>query len=153
MPAVVLVGAQWGDEGKGKATDTLGSRVDYVVMFTGRNTAGHTVVLGTEKYALALPPGRVLPAGVTPGRGSGVFHGGGHSWLDGVRRWRRRTWRGGRLDEIRRDTTSEAAGERARQRRGFRFQLIEGVSPCWMHAPPRTPKEGRPDPRRARPEH
>ena len=45
MPAVVLVGAQWGDEGKGKATDLLGRRVDYVVKFNGGNNAGHTVVI------------------------------------------------------------------------------------------------------------
>ncbi|MEY4901264.1 MAG: hypothetical protein RI895_1686, partial [Actinomycetota bacterium] len=44
MPAVVLVGAQWGDEGKGKATDLLGSRVDYCVRYQGGNNAGHTVV-------------------------------------------------------------------------------------------------------------
>ena len=48
MPAVVLVGAQWGDEGKGKATDLLGRRVDYVVKFNGGNNAGHTVVIGGD---------------------------------------------------------------------------------------------------------
>ena len=58
MPAIVLVGAQWGDEGKGKATDLLGSRVDYVVKFNGGNNAGHTVVIGDEKYALHLLPVR-----------------------------------------------------------------------------------------------
>ena len=58
MPAIVLVGAQWGDEGKGKATDLLGSRVDYVVKFNGGNNAGHTVVIGDEKYALHLLPSR-----------------------------------------------------------------------------------------------
>ena len=57
MPAIVLVGAQWGDEGKGKATDLMGSGVDYVVKFNGGNNAGHTVVIeaadGTrEKYDL-----------------------------------------------------------------------------------------------------
>ena len=46
MPAIVLVGAQWGDEGKGKATDLLGGRVDYVVRYQGGNNAGHTVVIG-----------------------------------------------------------------------------------------------------------
>ena len=45
MPALVLLGAQWGDEGKGKATDLLGDRVDYVVRYQGGNNAGHTVVL------------------------------------------------------------------------------------------------------------
>jgi len=51
MPAIVLVGAQWGDEGKGKATDLLGDRVDYVVRYQGGNNAGHTVVIGDESYA------------------------------------------------------------------------------------------------------
>ena len=46
MPAVVLVGAQWGDEGKGKATDLLGSRVDYVVSYKGGNKTGHKYVIG-----------------------------------------------------------------------------------------------------------
>ena len=67
MPAIVLIGAQWGDEGKGKATDLLGSRVDYVVKFNGGNNAGHTVVIGDEKYALHLLPSGIL----TPGRHAG----------------------------------------------------------------------------------
>ena len=54
MPAIVLVGAQWGDEGKGKATDLLGDRVDYVVRYQGGNNAGHTVVVGEETYALHM---------------------------------------------------------------------------------------------------
>ena len=45
MPAIVLLGAQWGDEGKGKATDLLGGSVDYVVRYQGGNNAGHTVVI------------------------------------------------------------------------------------------------------------
>ena len=56
MPALVLVGAQWGDEGKGKATDLLGDTVDYVVRYQGGNNAGHTVVIGSEKYSLNLLP-------------------------------------------------------------------------------------------------
>lgn len=72
MPAVVVVGAQWGDEGKGKATDQLGSRVDYVVKFNGGNNAGHTVVVGGEKYALHLLPSGILSPGVTPVIGNGV---------------------------------------------------------------------------------
>ena len=48
MPAIVIVGAQWGDEGKGKATDLLGDSVDYVVRYQGGNNAGHTVVIGEE---------------------------------------------------------------------------------------------------------
>jgi adenylosuccinate synthase len=69
---VVIVGAQWGDEGKGKATDALGARVDYVVKFNGGNNAGHTVVVGGEKYALHLLPSGILTPGVTPVIGNGV---------------------------------------------------------------------------------
>jgi len=72
MPAIVLVGAQWGDEGKGKATDVLGSRVDYVVKFNGGNNAGHTVVIGDKKFALHLLPSGILTPGVTPVIANGV---------------------------------------------------------------------------------
>ncbi|MBA2574060.1 MAG: adenylosuccinate synthase [Nocardioidaceae bacterium] len=72
MPAIVIVGAQWGDEGKGKATDLLGSRVDYVVKFNGGNNAGHTVVIGEEKYALHLLPSGILTPGCVPVIGNGV---------------------------------------------------------------------------------
>jgi adenylosuccinate synthase len=72
VPAVVIVGAQWGDEGKGKATDALGSRVDVVVKFNGGNNAGHTVVVGGEKYALHLLPSGILTPGVVPVIGNGV---------------------------------------------------------------------------------
>ena len=72
MPAIVLVGAQWGDEGKGKATDLLGSAVDYVVRFNGGNNAGHTIVVAGEKYALHLLPTGILTPGVVPVIGNGV---------------------------------------------------------------------------------
>ncbi len=72
MPAIVLIGAQWGDEGKGKATDLLGDRVDYVVKFNGGNNAGHTVVVGNEKYALHLLPSGILSPGVVPVIANGV---------------------------------------------------------------------------------
>ena len=78
MPAIAIIGAQWGDEGKGKATDVLGSRVDYVVKFNGGNNAGHTVVIRRpgrakeEKYALHLLPSGILTAGCTPVIGNGV---------------------------------------------------------------------------------
>jgi adenylosuccinate synthase len=76
MPAIALVGAQWGDEGKGKATDLLGEHVDYVVKFNGGNNAGHTVVIptsdGPQKYALHLLPSGILTPGVTPVIGNGV---------------------------------------------------------------------------------
>jgi adenylosuccinate synthase len=72
MPAIVVVGAQWGDEGKGKATDLLGDRVDYVVRYQGGNNAGHTVVIGDESYALHLLPSGVLSPQVVPVIGNGV---------------------------------------------------------------------------------
>ena len=72
MPAVVVLGAQWGDEGKGKATDQLGSRTDYVIKFNGGNNAGHTVVIEGEKYALHLLPSGILSPGVIPVIGNGV---------------------------------------------------------------------------------
>ncbi len=72
MPGIVIVGAQWGDEGKGKATDVLGSRVDYVVKFNGGNNAGHTVVIGDQKFALHLLPSGILTPGVIPVIGNGV---------------------------------------------------------------------------------
>ena len=72
MPAVVIVGAQWGDEGKGKATDLLAEQIDYVVKFNGGNNAGHTVVIGNEKYALHLLPSGILTPGVVPVISNGV---------------------------------------------------------------------------------
>jgi len=72
MPAIVLVGAQWGDEGKGKATDLLGSRVDYVVRYQGGNNAGHTVVIGDQSFALHLLPSGILTPRCTPVIGNGV---------------------------------------------------------------------------------
>jgi adenylosuccinate synthase len=72
MPALVLVGAQWGDEGKGKATDLLGGSVDYVVRYQGGNNAGHTVVIGDQKYALHLLPSGILSPGCVPVIGNGV---------------------------------------------------------------------------------
>ena len=72
MPAVIVLGAQWGDEGKGKATDQLGQHTDYVVKFNGGNNAGHTVVIDGEKYALHLLPAGILSEGVTPIIGNGV---------------------------------------------------------------------------------
>jgi adenylosuccinate synthase len=72
MPAIVIVGAQWGDEGKGKATDLIGDQVDYVVRYQGGNNAGHTVVIGDESYALHLLPAGVLSKTATPVIGNGV---------------------------------------------------------------------------------
>jgi adenylosuccinate synthase len=69
----VLIGAQWGDEGKGKVTDLLGERVQYVVRYQGGNNAGHTVVLPDgRKFALHLLPSGVLTPGCVPVIGNGV---------------------------------------------------------------------------------
>ena len=72
MAAIVIVGAQWGDEGKGKATDILGGQVDYVVKPNGGNNAGHTVVVNGEKYQLKLLPAGVLSENATPILGNGT---------------------------------------------------------------------------------
>src|SRR3954465_3262599 len=72
MPAIVLLGAQWGDEGKGKATDAMGSSVDYVVKYNGGNNAGHTIVVDGEKYALHLLPAGLLTPTCIPVIGNGV---------------------------------------------------------------------------------
>ena len=72
MPAIVLLGAQWGDEGKGKATDLLGDKVAYVVRYQGGNNAGHTVVIGDERYALHLLPSGILTPSCIPVIGNGV---------------------------------------------------------------------------------
>jgi adenylosuccinate synthase len=72
MPAIVVLGAQWGDEGKGKATDLLGSEIDYCVRYQGGNNAGHTIVVNGEKFATHLLPSGVLTPGCTPVIGNGV---------------------------------------------------------------------------------
>ena len=72
MPGIVLIGAQWGDEGKGKATDLIGTKVDYVARFNGGNNAGHTVVVGDESYALHLLPSGIISPTATPVIGNGV---------------------------------------------------------------------------------
>lgn len=72
MPAIIIIGAQWGDEGKGKATDLIAGRIDHVVKFNGGNNAGHTVVIGNEKYALHLLPSGILTEGVIPVIANGV---------------------------------------------------------------------------------
>ena len=72
MSAIIIVGAQWGDEGKGKATDILGGRGVYVDKPNGGNNAGHTEVVGGEKYELKLLPAGVLSENATPILGNGV---------------------------------------------------------------------------------
>jgi adenylosuccinate synthase len=73
MPAIVLIGAQWGDEGKGKATDLLGDQVQWVVRYQGGNNAGHTVVLPDgQDFALKLIPSGILSPNVRNVIGNGV---------------------------------------------------------------------------------
>ena len=72
MPTIVVVGAQWGDEGKGKVVDLIGQQVDWVVKFNGGNNAGHTVVIDGESYALHLIPAGILSADATSVIGNGV---------------------------------------------------------------------------------
>src|SRR3990172_1556116 len=72
MPATVVVGLQWGDEGKGKTTDLLAESVAMVVRYQGGDNAGHTVVLGDEVFKLHLVPSGVLHPHITPVIGSGV---------------------------------------------------------------------------------
>jgi adenylosuccinate synthase len=72
MPSTVLVGTQWGDEGKGKITDLIAGKYDYVVRYQGGNNAGHTVVHGDTKLALHLIPSGVMYEHATPVIGNGV---------------------------------------------------------------------------------
>ena len=71
MPSTVLLGAQWGDEGKGKITDLIAKDYDYVVRYQGGNNAGHTVITGDTKLALHLIPSGVMYDNVTPVIGNG----------------------------------------------------------------------------------
>ena len=72
MPGIALVGLQWGDEGKGKVTDLLAEKTDLVVRYQGGNNAGHTIVVGGERYALHLIPTGVLYPHCVPVIGAGV---------------------------------------------------------------------------------
>src|SRR5436305_2048553 len=72
MPGIVVVGAQWGDEGKGKVTDLLAERVDAVVRFQGGNNAGHTIVRDGEEWKLHLIPSGILYPGKRCVIGNGV---------------------------------------------------------------------------------
>ena len=72
MPATVIVGLQWGDEGKGKATDFLAEQVKWVVRYQGGDNAGHTIVLGKEVFKLHLVPSGVLYPHIAPIIGPGV---------------------------------------------------------------------------------
>src|SRR3712207_559071 len=72
MPGLVLVGAQWGDEGKGKVTDLLAERADVVIRYQGGNNAGHTIVRGDEVFKLHLIPSGILYPGKQCLIGNGV---------------------------------------------------------------------------------
>ena len=72
MPAVVIVGAQWGDEGKGKLVDWLTETAQGVVRFQGGHNAGHTIVVDGESFALQLVPSGILYDHITPVIGNGV---------------------------------------------------------------------------------
>jgi adenylosuccinate synthase len=72
MPTLVIVGAQWGDEAKGKLVDVLGAQADVVVRYSGGNNAGHTVITGGKTYKFQLIPAGILHPGVTAIIGSGM---------------------------------------------------------------------------------
>jgi len=72
MPATIVLGAQWGDEGKGRVTDLFARDADFVVRYQGGNNAGHTIVVGDERFALSLVPSGVMYPHVTPVIASGV---------------------------------------------------------------------------------
>src|SRR5580704_4915033 len=72
MANTILVGAQWGDEGKGKIIDVLTEQADMVVRTQGGNNAGHTVYIGKQKYVLHLIPSGILRKGKTCVIGNGV---------------------------------------------------------------------------------
>lgn len=72
MPGIVVIGTQWGDEGKGKAVDALGEQVDFVARYSGGNNAGHTVVVGGEKFIMHLLPAGILNQNATTVIGNGV---------------------------------------------------------------------------------
>src|SRR5205809_938217 len=72
MPGIVIVGAQWGDEGKGKVTDLLAERADLVIRFQGGNNAGHTIVRDGQEFKFHLIPSGILYPGLTCAIGNGV---------------------------------------------------------------------------------
>ena len=84
MPGLVIVGAQWGDEGKGKVTDLLAERADVVIRFQGGNNAGHTIVRDGETFKFHLIPSGILYPGKICAIGNGVV-------IDPARAQRRRS--------------------------------------------------------------
>ena len=72
MPATVVLGAQWGDEGKGRVVDYFAESADFVVRYQGGNNAGHTIVVGDQRFALSLIPSGILYPNCTPVIASGT---------------------------------------------------------------------------------
>ncbi len=67
MPATVVLGAQWGDEGKGRVVDFFAESADFVVRYQGGNNAGHTIVVGEQRLALSMIPSGILYPELHPG--------------------------------------------------------------------------------------
>ncbi len=72
MSNIIILGAQWGDEGKGKLVDLLADRFDYVVRYQGGHNAGHTILIGDRKFVLRLIPSGILHPGKTAVIGNGL---------------------------------------------------------------------------------
>jgi len=72
MSNLIILGAQWGDEGKGKLVDILSNRFDYIVRYQGGNNAGHTIWIGDRKFVLRLVPSGILHPGKTAVIGNGL---------------------------------------------------------------------------------
>src|SRR5947208_15440912 len=72
MSNIIILGAQWGDEGKGKLVDLLADRFDYIVRYQGGNNAGHTIMIGDRKFVLRLVPSGILHPGKTAVIGNGL---------------------------------------------------------------------------------
>jgi len=88
MPGICIVGAQWGDEGKGKITDLLAERAEMIVRFQGGNNAGHTIVRGGEEFKFHLIPSGILHSDKLCAIGNGVVLDPRILWeeIDGLRR-------------------------------------------------------------------
>src|SRR5665213_772138 len=72
MSNLIILGAQWGDEGKGKLVDILADRFDYIVRYQGGHNAGHTILIGERKFVLRLVPSGILHPGKTAVIGNGL---------------------------------------------------------------------------------
>src|SRR5438067_8782488 len=72
MSTIIILGSQWGDEGKGKLVDLLADRFDYIVRYQGGNNAGHTILIGDRKFVLRLIPSGILHPGKIAVIGNGL---------------------------------------------------------------------------------